>query len=130
MKRYPDPITSPEIVRQVCADYATKRQERVAILTLDASGRLVRRRVVSLGTANSAAVHARDVFYGAIRDNAVSIIAVHNHPSGQVTPSTEDNAMTSNLRDAGRLLGIPLRDHVIVGRLGFFSYQQAGLMTG
>ena len=97
-------------------DIRQKSQEHFLVLTLDGAHHLVRRRTVFVGTLNRSLVHPREVFSGAITDRAAGIILVHNHPSGNVTPSPEDMETTRRLVQAGRLLGIPVLDHLIVGR--------------
>jgi DNA repair protein RadC len=68
------------------------------------------------------------VFKGAILANAASVIVVHNHPSGEALASEADYSVTSKLKEAGRILGIPIEDHVIVGADGYFSFRQQGLL--
>jgi len=98
------------------ADIQERAQEHFLVLTLDGAHHLVKRRIVFVGTLNRSLVHPREVFCGAITDRAAGIILVHNHPSGNVTPSPEDLETTRRLVQAGRLLGIPVLDHIIVGR--------------
>jgi DNA repair protein RadC len=76
--------------------------------------------IVSVGTVNCSIVHPREVFRVAVIENAASVIIAHNHPSGDPTPSEEDLAITRRLQEAGRLLGIEVLDHVIIGRMGSF----------
>ena len=83
---------------------------------------------VSIGTLTESLVHAREVFKGAILANAASIICAHNHPSGDALASEADLAVTSKLKESGRILGIPIEDHVIVGEAGYFSFRQQGLL--
>jgi len=85
--------------------------------------------MISRGTLNASLVHSREVFKGAILNNANSIIIAHNHPSGNVEPSNADKAVTEMLVKAGALLDIKVVDHVIVGSEGkFFSFRDAGLI--
>jgi len=95
---------------------------------LDAKNQLIRRADVHIGTANSSLVGAREVFREAVKDGAVGIIVAHNHPSGDPTPSPEDVAVTRQLRDAGKLLDIPLLDHVIIGESRHVSLRRMGLL--
>ena len=83
---------------------------------------------MSVGTLTESLVHPREVFKGAMLANAASIIVAHNHPSGDHHASEADIAITAKLKDAGRLLGIPLEDHVIIGREGFTSFRENGLL--
>jgi len=83
---------------------------------------------VSMGTLNSSLVHPREVFSEAIKHKAASIILVHNHPSGDPTPSKDDIILTKKLVAAGKILGIEVTDHVIITRNDFFSFKAQGLM--
>ena len=84
--------------------------------------------VVALGSANSVAVHPRDIFREAIRRNAVGVVIAHNHPSGDPTPSAEDKALTERVSMGAELLGINLIDHVIVTDGGYLSFAEGGLL--
>ena len=88
---------------------------------LDSKNRVISREIVGIGILNSAIVHPREVFRSAISRNACSVIISHNHPSGDTGPSPEDLKITGQLCRAGRIIGIPLLDHVIVSRDGFNS---------
>lgn len=105
-------------------------QEQFWVILTDVKLRAMARQCVFIGTLDSIAVHPRELFRLALLASAHSIIAVHNHPSGDPSPSREDVLMTQKLREAGELLGIPLTDHVIVGReaddpngLGHYSFE-------
>lgn len=106
--------------------YHRKRKENFLVLTLDGAHQVIRIRLVSLGLLNRCLVHPREVFQPAILDGAAGILAVHNHPSGLLEPSREDKDITRRLRDAGNILGIPLLDHLIVSKNGFYSFQEQG----
>ena len=97
---------------------------------LDVKNRLLSRELVSIGHLSSALVHPREVFKGAILANAASVCLVHNHPSGDVTPSSEDKAVTNKLVMAGELLDIRVIDHVVVGsETGeYYSFHENGLL--
>lgn len=82
--------------------------------------------LVSVGTVNASLVHPREVFKTAIVLSATSLLVVHNHPSGETEPSEDDLAITRRLREAGDLLGIPLLDHVILGRGAYRSLKAEG----
>ncbi len=100
--------------------------EEFRVLLLDTKHRLMREITVSRGTLSGTAVDPREVFSAAVRERAAALVCGHNHPSGDPAPSPEDNALTARLRESGRVLGIPLLDHVIVGREGYFSYAENG----
>lgn len=111
-----DSIRTPEDALRVCADLAGLAQESFHVLTLNTKNRLMNRHMVSLGTVNSTSVSVSLCMRCAVIDNAVSLVAVHNHPSGQNTPSAEDIEITRKLVEAGKILGIRVLDHIIVGR--------------
>ncbi len=95
--------------------------ETFSVVPMDIRGRPLALEQVSQGTLSACLVHPREVFAPALRLRAASIIAVHNHPSGDPDPSAEDWALTARLQEASRILGIPLIDHVVVARGGYFS---------
>ncbi len=100
-----------------------RRQEYFICLSLNTVGEVISRRTVAIGTLNSAMVHPRDVFAGAIKDRAASVIIAHNHPSGYAKPSEADISTTQQLVAAGLILGIDLKDHVIVAKDEVFSFR-------
>lgn len=102
--------------------------EEFHVLALDSQSRVRRDVLVSRGLLNSALVHPREVFRAAIAEAAAGIILAHNHPSGDPTPSPEDRAATRQLVEAGRLLDLPVYDHVIVAGDRFLSFVAAGLL--
>jgi DNA repair protein RadC len=83
---------------------------------------------ISVGTLNSSLVHPRELFKEAIKRSCAGIILAHNHPSGIPDPSSEDKSLTNRLVDAGKLLGITILDHVIIGDSKYFSFRESGLM--
>ncbi|BDU72115.1 RadC family protein [Mesoterricola silvestris] len=100
-------------------------EERFGLLALNARGLLLADRLLSQGTALGTLVSPREFFREALRFGAVSAIAFHNHPSGEVQPSGEDRRLTKRLREAGEMLGVPLSDHLIIGAEGFHSFRTA-----
>lgn len=123
------PVRSP---RDVHAVFAPRLEdlpvEEFHVAVLDAQHRLERDVTVTRGILNSSLVHPREVFREAIAERAAAIILVHNHPSGDPTPSADDRVVTEQLVAAGRLLDIPVHDHVIVGRGRYVSFAEAGLL--
>lgn len=113
-------------VAKYCADMREMAQESVQVLTLDTKHKIVNRHLITLGLANSSLLHAREVFRAAIADNAIAIILVHNHPSGDTTPSAEDISSTRKIIDAGKIIGIDVLDHVIIGD-NAFSMRDSGV---
>jgi|SRR5882672_6411541 len=105
-----------------------KKQEYFICLSLDSGGRLIARRIVTIGTLTSSLVHPRETFASPIRDRAASIVIAHNHPSGDPTPSNADISATQQLVAAGQLLGVKLDDHIIVSRNEHYSFRQQQLL--
>lgn len=106
----------------------TKRQEYFVCLSLDSSGQVITRRVVTIGLLDVSLAHPREVFAGPLKDRAAAVIIAHNHPSGNVEPSKQDIETTQQLIAAGQLLGVPLRDHIIVTRLDHYSFNDSGMI--
>ncbi len=119
------PITSPEMVaaKYIPRFYGVK-QEKVLAILLDTQKRIIKEVYVSIGTLDSSIAHPRDIFREAIENNASSIIMMHNHPSGIAEPSQNDIAITKIMIDAGKIMGIPLIDHIIIGGDSFFSLRK------
>ena len=125
------PIRSPRDVYQLMAPYAEREVgESFWILPLDAQHRLCGAgpTVITRGILNASLVHPREVFLAAIVASAAAVVLVHNHPSGVPDPSPDDRAVTEQLVAAGRLLDIPVHDHVILGRGRFVSFAEGGLL--
>jgi DNA repair protein RadC len=101
-------------------------RERFLTLLLDGRHKVLGLEEVSVGTATASLVHPREVFKGAILANAVAFILVHNHPSGDPSPSREDRDVTERLKKASELMGIKLLDHIVFGKEGFHSFAEAG----
>lgn len=100
-----------------------KRQEYFICLSLDTAGRIIRRRTVTIGLLDMSLAHPREVFAGPIKDRAAGVIIAHNHPSGYASPSDEDVKTTQQLVAAGQILGVQLRDHIIVTKRDSFSFR-------
>lgn len=103
-------------------------KEKVIVLILDTKNKVIKEELVSLGTLDASIVHPRDVFRPAIECNASSIIIAHNHPSGDPAPSREDIIITEKLLEGGKLLGINLLDHIIIGEHTYRSLKDDGLI--
>ena len=105
-------------------------KEHFLAIYLDARHRALARAVVSVGTATASLVHPREVFQPAVNLGAVAVIVLHNHPSGDESPSAEDRSVTKRLREAGEVLGISLVDHVVWTREGeFYSFASSGALS-
>ena len=106
-----------------------ERQEQVILVLLNNKGALIRDLVLTKGTVNQTILSPREVFIEAFRYQAVKIILIHNHPSGDPTPSKEDVAVTRQIQKAGELTAIPLLDHVIIGDGRFISLKERGYIS-
>lgn len=102
------------------------RQEEFHALLLNTQHRVIRDVLVTRGILDASLIHPREVFRGAIVESAAGVILVHNHPSGDPTPSAEDRLVTRQLSAAGKAIGIPVLDHVIVGEGGYVSLGEDG----
>ncbi|MDA0999524.1 MAG: DNA repair protein RadC [bacterium] len=114
-----------DVYRYLAPAMAHLPHEEFRLLLLDAKHRLLRETTISRGTLMGTSVDPREVFGAALRERAAAVVCAHNHPSGEPAPSVEDRAFTARLREAGHLLGVPLLDHVIIGRSGFFSFAES-----
>lgn len=116
-------IRSPRDVCQAAAAIRGESKEHFLTLYLNARNAVIHTETVSVGSLNANIVHPREVFRPAIAKAAASIILVHNHPSGDVSPSKEDLQLTARLVEAGRLLGIEVLDHIIVSSRAYLSFR-------
>jgi len=105
-------------------EFLGKKKEYLYVVLLDAKNNVISKQMVSVGTLTSSLIHPREVFNLAIRECANSIIVVHNHPSGDVTPSDADLSIASRLVDCGKLLGICVLDFIVIGADDFWSYAE------
>jgi DNA repair protein RadC len=121
-------IRGPRDVYDLCApSMRDLSQEEFRVLLVNTQHAVVREIVVTRGTLDASIVHPREVFRAAITESAAAMILVHNHPSGDPVPSAEDRDVTRQLAEAGRLIGIPVLDHVVVGDGRYVSFVEAGL---
>lgn len=123
------PIKSPEDVKNIVLEEMRYfDREHFRVLYLDRKGGLISQEDVSIGGLHSSLVHPREVFKTAIKRSAASVILVHNHPSGDPEPSKEDVEVSRMLIEAGRLMGIEVLDHVIIGENNYTSLKSRGLI--
>jgi DNA repair protein RadC len=128
---------TPADIAALCADIRDSAQEAFLVIDLTAKNTVIDKRLVTLGILDASLVHPREVFRGAIVNTAAAVVVAHCHPSGDPTPSAEDIRITRQLVDAGRILGIRVLDHVVIGRPdatgpgtpGFLSLREAGLVS-
>jgi DNA repair protein RadC len=127
-------LDSPELVYELlAAELRMLHKESLRVLLLDTRYRLIRTEEISLGSVNESIAHPRDVFRPAVLASAYAVIVVHNHPSGDPTPSQADHSLTRRLAESAELLQIKLLDHIIVGAPGegrapYFSFKEAGVL--
>ena len=127
-------LDSPESVYDlVAAEMRSLRKESLRVVLLDTRYRLLQMEEISIGSVNESIAHPRDVFRPAVISSAYAVIVVHNHPSGDPSPSQSDHSLTRRLAEAAELLQIKLLDHIIIGapaegRLPYFSFKEAGVL--
>lgn len=136
-RREPVRLTAPaHVVDYMRETFRGKRQEEFHVLLLDTKHGVIRDHCVTVGLVDRSQVHAREVFRPAIREACSRVLLVHNHPSGDPTPSEQDITCTRSLVAAGRIVGIEVLDHVVVGHADegggreFMSFREEGLLTG
>jgi DNA repair protein RadC len=123
-------IQGPRDVYDRCAPAMRDlTQEEFRVLHLNTQHAVTSEIVVTRGILDTSVVHAREVFRAAIAESAAALMLVHNHPSGDPTPSPDDHEVTRRLAEAGRLLGIPVLDHIIIGDARYVSFVEAGLLA-
>ncbi|GHV25786.1 DNA repair protein RadC [Spirochaetia bacterium] len=106
--------------------HADRRQEQFICLSLNGAHELLAIRIVTIGLVNRTIVHPREVYADPLLDRACAVIVAHNHPSGNLVPSPEDNDITYRLKTAADILGIHFLDHLIFSQISYFSYRQQG----
>jgi DNA repair protein RadC len=126
-------IDSPEIIADLCSEMRFLDRESLRAVLLDAKQRLIKVATVSQGTLNEAPAHPREIFKPVITHSAYSFILVHNHPSGDPSPSEADMRPTRRISEASRVLQLNLVDHVIIGspapgRSSYFSFKEGGVI--
>ena len=122
-------IRSPQdVVERFQPLFRDMKHEVFKVLLLDSANHLLRDTEVSSGILNSSLAHPREVFRSAIAEPAASVILLHNHPSGNAEPSAEDIQITKQLVESGKILGIPVHDHIIVTATSYTSFAERGLL--
>jgi DNA repair protein RadC len=120
------PIDAANAFREVF-DTDSLTKEHFLLATLNTKNMIIGMHVIHIGSVNASICHPREIYQQALLNNATSIIACHNHPSGEVTPSPEDIDITQRLNEAGKLIGIDLLDHIILGDdMKFLSLKEKG----
>ncbi len=122
-------LASPEaIYKFLKTKYEHKTQEYLVGLFLNTKGHLLKEEVLFIGSLNMSVVHPRDVFRQAVLNSAAQIIICHNHPSGDPTPSNHDYEVTHAILESSIMMGIPLIDHIIIGKDKYFSFKEKGVI--
>lgn len=124
-------IDGPEKAYEAVQKYfklESKAEEFFVMLTLDTKNVVTGAFIISKGSLSASIVHPREVFKRAILQNSNSLIFAHNHPSGNPKPSTEDLSITKRLQEGGRILGIDILDHIIIGEDSYHSFKEQGLL--
>ena len=117
-----------DVVKAIRARIQDKAKEHFKLIVLNTRNKIIGISNISMGTLNTSLVHPREVFKNAIMHNASSVVLAHNHPSGDTEPSENDLTITRRLVEAGKILGIEVLDHIIIGRNSFCSFKEKGLL--
>jgi len=124
-------MTTPSQVAEECKDIADIAQEAFQVITLNSHNKMIDRHLITLGILDASLVHPREVFRPCLNDSAAALILVHNHPSGDTTPSAEDIRITKKMIEAGNIIDIKPLDHVIVakkdGKVQHLSMREEGI---
>jgi DNA repair protein RadC len=124
-------LASPrEVAAFLMPQFGAGAVERFGVLLLDTKHRVLKTRVLSIGSLDASVVHPREVFRAAALGGAAAIVLFHNHPSGDPTPSSEDVELTWRLAAAGDIMGIDVLDHIILGEARYYSLREAGRLDG
>lgn len=122
-------ITTPADVAEIFIPlYGHKDKEHFVLICLNSANKIITHEIISIGNLNSSIVHAREIFKSAIENSSASVILLHNHPSGNSEPSNEDIAITRKLIEAGKLLDIPVFDHIIIAGTKYCSFVEKRLI--
>jgi len=122
-------IRSPaDIAEQFIPSLRDLQQEVFLVVLLNSANKIIREITITKGLLNSSLTHPREVFRHAILEHAASVILMHNHPSGNPEPSQEDVSITKQIVEAGKVIGIPVHDHIIIAGANFTSFAERGLM--
>jgi len=116
----------PEDIFDFVKRYANSKQEQFLVVTLNGAHQVISVKLATIGLANRTIVHPREVFVHAIKDGASAVVVAHNHPSGNVKPSPEDDNITDKLKRAADVLGINLLDHLVFSKTEYYSFRQNG----
>ena len=124
-KKFDSPDKIAEYYMESLRHFTT---ESVLLVMLDNKGHLLGERTISKGTVNASLLSPREIFIQALKFDASSIILIHNHPSGDPSPSRQDRVITRQIYESGKLMNIPLIDHIIIGDHTYSSFKELGLL--
>lgn len=116
--------TAKNDVLPLIQHFSDRKQEHFTAISLNGANEVLNVRIVTIGLVNQSQVHPREVFADALTDRASAIIVAHNHPSGNLTPSMEDIEVTKRIKEAGKILGLKLLDHIIFSTKGSYSFKE------
>ncbi len=120
-------IKDPEaVVKAIRASIQDKAKEHLKLILLNPRNKIIGISTISIGTLNASLVHPREVFKDAIMHTAASVVLAHNHPSGDPEPSEDDIKITKKLAESGKILGIEVIDHIIIGKNDYYSFKAKG----
>lgn len=123
-------LNSPnQIANYLMHKIGHKKQEHFVVLYLDTKNQLLYEETLFIGSLNTSVVHAREIFRLAIQKASARIVIVHNHPSGECIPSQQDILVTNSIYETGKLIGIPLLDHLIIGNNSYFSFKEKHMLS-
>lgn len=124
-KAYQVAIHSPDdLVQWFQVEYGYSKQEHFIAVYLDTKGKIISHHVLFIGTLNESCVHPRNIFKEAFLENACSVMVLHNHPSGDVSPSKEDVSFTKKMEEIAKMMNVQFLDHLIIGKDDWFSFRQ------
>jgi DNA repair protein RadC len=121
-------IIAPEDLLSRLAGLKFEQQEHFVVVTLNSANYVINVHDVTSGLVNRAPIAPREAFAKAIEDRAVSVILAHNHPEGAIEPSPSDHEVTRKVKAAGQIVGVPLLDHIIFNRKGYYSFLENGML--
>lgn len=121
-------VTYPTDILPAIRHFVTRPQEYFIVISLNGAHEVIKSRVVSIGILNRTLIHPREVFCDPLKDRAASIILAHNHPSGNLDPSSEDIEVTKRLKEAGDILGISILDHIIFSSRNYLSFAEKDIL--
>jgi DNA repair protein RadC len=127
--KIPYRISCPRDIYSALKRHANAKAERFLCITLNGAHEIVHVHIVTVGLVNRTLVHPREVLRPVLLDNACAFIIAHNHPSNHLEPSPEDIEITQRLREASAILGLSLLDHLVIGRSGYLSFVERGLLS-